>query len=139
MGEMSVILISLAAWFFTQCLKTLIGRMRGLKPKFTDTGGMPSGHATFITSAVTVIGLRDGIDSSVFGLAVVIAAIVIHDAIRLRWAVGQQALRLNALIKAAHGKPEEFVAVWLGHRIREVSVGAFIGVVGSWLLYSWWY
>jgi acid phosphatase family membrane protein YuiD len=99
---------------------------------------MPSGHAATMAAADTVIGLREGVGSPLFGLALVITALVLHDAVRLRWSVGEQAVRINKLLAAA-GREAESVVVWRGHRIREVAAGSLLGSVVAALLYIWWF
>lgn len=134
-----VVLVPVIAWLAAEALKFGVRQATGSDAKLGDTGGMPSGHAAFVTAVATIIGLREGLESPLFGLAAVLVAIVIHDAIRLRWSVGQQAERLNTLI--ANAKPEgvDPVIVWHGHRIREVLAGAAIGIGTAVLLNAWAY
>lgn len=126
-------------WLFSEITKYLVRKSKGEPSAFGHPGGMPSGHTAAMTSATTVLALTEGWDSSVFGLAVVMTVLVMHDAVRLRWAVGQQALRLNELIALSKIKDRVPLMVWQGHRIREVGAGLVLGVGGSWLLYLWWY
>lgn len=131
-----VIVVSFVVWIVAQGSKYALSKAVGRDVRFSATGGMPSAHSAVVASAVMIIGLREGPTSSLFGLAVIIAAIVVHDAIRLRWAVGQQALRINQLVLKSGGPSEDYVAVWMGHRIREVSVGLALGAGLSLLLYN---
>ena len=123
-----VLWIPLLAWAVAQGMKLLLGLLSGISQTFMATGGMPSGHAAFVGAATTVIALQQGPGSPLFGLAAIVCLVVIHDAIRLRWAVGQQAERLNALMTAAKMGTDQLVMVWRGHRIREVVAGLIIGV-----------
>lgn len=122
-----VVTLSLFAWLIVQTAKFIGNRRRDSQAKFSDSGGMPSSHAAVIGAATTVIGLADGVESSLFGLAVVVMAIVVHDAFRLRWAVGEQAARLNLITQQEHLKNVPPVVVWRGHRLREVAVGLGLG------------
>lgn len=135
-GLNAVVWISFVAWLGTQGTKYLLSRGGEQAIRFDQTGGMPSAHSAVVASMVTVIGLREGMLSSVFGLAIIIAAIVIHDAVRLRWAVGQQAERINELVLRLKLGKEEQVVVWHGHRIREVVVGLVLGALIALALYK---
>ena len=133
-----VLVITIPTWLLAETIKFVVRRQSDPKAKFGHPGGMPSGHATLTGSAATVIGLESGIESPLFGLAVVLVAIVIHDAVRLRWSVGEQAARINEL--AAVGKSTlPPLMVWRGHRIREVAVGIVFGGLVSAALYQWWF
>jgi len=49
------------------------------------TGGMPSGHSALVTSLATAIGLKSGFSDDLFALSLVVAAIVIYDAMNIRF------------------------------------------------------
>jgi len=135
----SVIIIAFVAYLVAQTSKFVLARRRDPLVTFSATGGMPSGHSATIVAATTVIGLSEGLNSSLFGLAVVISALVIHDAIRLRWAVGEQARRINELLGVSSLANRTRLIVWRGHRLREVGVGAVLGFILAVVLYQWWY
>ena len=134
-----VVILAFVAWFITQSIKYVLNRSRDSEAKFSDPGGMPSSHAAVVGAAATVIGLDTGLDSDVFGLALVVAAIVVHDAYRVRWAVGEQARRLNDLLAVSSLADKSPVVVWKGHRMRELAVGLLLGVGISWGFYAWLY
>lgn len=54
------------------------------------SGNMPSAHSATVVSMATVVGLINGGDSAVFGLAVMVAGVVMYDAIMVRRSVGEQ-------------------------------------------------
>lgn len=138
LADNPVLIITAVSWLVAEVAKYAGRRLSGSPARFGDTGGMPSGHAAFVTAAATVIGLEAGFDGPLFALAAVVVAIVLHDAVRLRWAVGEQATLLNLLLqKAQLGSAP--VIVWRGHRLREVLVGSLLGIALSGLLYWWWY
>lgn len=123
-----VLVLPFSVWLVTQTLKWVLAKRHNPDAKFSDSGGMPSAHAAVIGSAATAIAWRDGLDSSLFGLAAVVTAIVMHDAFRLRWAVGEQASRINAIIDQAKLKNVPSAVVWRGHRLREVVAGFLLGI-----------
>lgn len=58
---------------------------------------MPSSHTAVVVAVSFVIGWIDGIDSHLFSLSLVIAAIVIYDALNIRYHAGEQARILNKI------------------------------------------
>lgn len=97
------------------------------KPRFISTGGMPSGHSAFSGSLVAVVAYREGIQSTSFMIAAVIALIIMYDAVTLRYEAGKHAKAIN---QHHHEGLEES----LGHTHLEVIVGAVFGAGLSFLL-----
>ncbi len=124
-----LIVIVALVWLISETLKYLIRLKTEERAYFGDSGGMPSSHASVMAATATVAGLQDGFDSSVFGLAVVVTAIVAHDAVRLRGMVGSQGTRLNALLAASQLADKSPLYIWRGHRLREVAAGLVLGSV----------
>lgn len=107
--------------------------------RFVETGGMPSSHAASVSCLSTMIGLREGFGSSVFGATLFFSLIVMYDAAGLRRAAGRHAVVLNRLIDDHFKNPEEGaqkLMELLGHTPFEVFIGALIGV-GSAMLWVW--
>ena len=107
--------------------------------RFVETGGMPSSHAAAVSSLTTIVGLRDGFDSSLFGVTLFFSLIVMYDAAGLRRAAGRHAVVLNRLIEDHFKHPEEGaqkLMELLGHTPFEVLVGALLGI-GSAMLWVW--
>ncbi len=120
-----VLVVSGLVWLIAQTTKFITARLSGRPAGFLDTGGMPSSHAAVIAAAATVIALDQGLASPLFGLAVIVAAIVLHDAYRVRWMAGETAERLNASLRRTKLKP---VPVYRGHRLSEVAIGILFGI-----------
>lgn len=87
-----------------------------------STGGMPSGHSALVSSLATAIGIKYGPQSDLFVLALVFAAIVIYDAMNIRYQSGLHAHALNTI------KGEKKLNESLGHLPSETLVGSMIGV-----------
>lgn len=100
---------------------------RRSKLRFINPGGMPSGHSAFVGSLVAVVAYREGIDSTLFMIAAVVALIVMYDAVTLRREAGRHAKQINHYHST---KLEES----LGHSRFEVVVGALFGAGLSFLL-----
>src|SRR5690606_17001744 len=91
------------------------------------SSGMPSAHSATSVALEVVIGLSDGVDGPIFGIAALLAAIVMYDAMMVRHASGYQSEALQALIREQQSKvPLPRVA--RGHTPLEVAAGAVLGV-----------
>jgi acid phosphatase family membrane protein YuiD len=104
-----------------------------------DGGGMPSSHTAVVVAVAFVIGWIDGVNSHLFSLSLVIAAIVIYDALNIRYHAGEQARILNkitAKLSNHHDdiEPTQFKHP-LGHTIPEVLGGTVVGVITSLLAF----
>lgn len=92
------------------------------------SGSMPSAHSATVVALVCVIGLREGVGSAVFGLAVLLAIIVMYDAMMVRRSSGEQGMALRHLLQEQKSDiPLPRAAK--GHTPLEVLVGAILGVV----------
>ena len=142
-----IILSSLTGWFFSQFIKAIIAlfqiRNKGLKEiletMFWRTGGMPSSHAAVVTSMTASVAFNEGLGSNLFAVSLVIALVVMRDAMGVRRAVGVQARALNLLGDRTAGKLEiEFnpLKEIQGHAPQEVIVGALLGILIS-AVYAW--
>lgn len=113
-----------------------------------STGGMPSSHTATVISLTTAIGLTSGFKSNEFAICVVLAAIVMHDAMGVRRHAGYHAEVLNNLLADFNRlvdtlkdpnlkKPEtrEKLKELLGHQPAEVFFGAVTGIIVGWLTF----
>ncbi len=91
-------------------------------------GGMPSSHSAFVTSLLMVVGTYDGIQSTLFAAATVLAGIVWYDAAFVRKQVGKQARALNLLQQI------DAFSERVGHSFMEVAGGIFYGAVLTYFL-----
>ncbi|HTW96698.1 MAG TPA: divergent PAP2 family protein [Candidatus Methylomirabilis sp.] len=107
--------------------------------------GMPSGHAALVTALVTIIGLKQGILSPLFAIALVLAIIVIRDAVGIRRYLGEHGKMLNELIKDLKEEPDKpldnnypHLLERIGHTPAQAAVGALIGflvsLIGFWVM-----
>ena len=91
------------------------------------SGNMPSAHSATV---VSLIALRDGVDSGLFGLAAVLALVVMYDAMMVRHSVGEQGAVIKRILKESNlAVKEPHVAD--GHTPLEVVVGVCIGVLAG--------
>lgn len=130
-----VLVYSAIAWACAQAIKILIHLLRTHELDWRllfATGGMPSSHAAYACSTATAIAFRDGLNSSLFALAVALAVIVMVDAAGLRRAAGDQATVLNQIIEElfqGHPISDEKLKELLGHTPTQVVLGALLGVL----------
>jgi len=125
-----------ASWLTAQILKVIIFSVLERRlhwRKLLETGGLPSAHSALVTGLCLGVGLHEGFESPVFAIALVLALIVMYDAMNLRAEAGKHADLLNELlllsvIKEAY-KEREKLKELLGHTPFEVIAGILIGVM----------
>ncbi|MCL2150106.1 MAG: divergent PAP2 family protein [Dehalococcoidia bacterium] len=130
------LIIPLVAWVSAQILKVVGGCLRERRwdwSFFIRSGGMPSAHTALVTSLATTIGFLEGFGSTLFGIAVVFALIVMYDAAGVRRAVGIQAGMLNRISHELWNRRPKGVELsvreLLGHTPVQVLSGAAVGIV----------
>ena len=132
--DLSYIIIPIIVLITSQALKLLTDGIKGnfdLKNLFISYGGMPSSHTAFAVSITILVGLREGIDSAVFAVALVFTLLVIRDAVAFRGLLGKQAKVFNTLIKKFPGPEQKNLPLFreqMGHSILEVSGGIIWGI-----------
>ncbi len=134
-GRNQVFLITLSAWFLAQVIKVIIGVKKEKRFNFRwlfSPGGMPSAHTATVTALSTVVGLRFGFDSGLFGVTLIFAIMIMFDAGGFRRMVGKQATILNKIVDDIYAKKkieEEKVRELLGHTPVQVIAGAALGIL----------
>lgn len=88
-----------------------------------STGGMPSGHSALVSSIATAVGIKYGPFDDHFAIVLVFAAIVIYDAMNIRY---QSWLHAHALNKI---RWEKQLNESLGHLPSETLAGSVVGVI----------
>jgi len=133
-------IIPIVVGVFTQLLKMSFKGNRVSDPDHTrfDTlpqyGGMPSAHTAFATSLATLVSLTDGIYSNSFAIAICVMIFILDDALRLRVFLGRFGVAIRRLVKIL--PPDEQKTIphiegRIGHRVSEVIVGAFVGIIAT--------
>ena len=78
------LIAALLGWIIAQGSKYIFALIKGRSVRKLQSlyisGGMPSAHSATVTALVSVIGLKNGIDSGLFGLGFVFASVVMYDA-----------------------------------------------------------
>jgi len=130
------IVIPLATWAVAQVAKFTLAALKGrIDFRYLyASGGMPSVHSAVVCSLAVTALLVGGTGSAVFGLAVILAAIVMYDSFGVRRSAGEQAAAINMLIdslghdRVKLAQPELRLREILGHQPSEVTAGAVVGV-----------
>lgn len=126
------ILAIIIAWGAAHIIKYAGSRIRREQHSFAKhlfmSGGMPSSHSAIVIAVTTVIGLNEGFDSGLFGLAAALSLVVTYDAAHVRRMAGQTAEILHA---RARTQKEKLLLpiISRGHTPLEVAAGVVLGVV----------
>lgn len=125
------IICPLTALVVCQAIKTIyeIIKTKQFNLKIiTSSGGMPSAHASFITSLTMIIGFKEGFTSSIFALALIFTMITCYDAVGVRYESGIHAQILN---KQFNLEMKEKI----GHKLTEVICGIVLGIIIACIFY----
>lgn len=137
-----IFISAVLGWFVAQVLKTLIHMILNkqfVAERLVGGGGMPSAHSSTVCALATATGMRYGGGSFEFAVAVMLAIIVMYDAMGVRRETGKQGKVLNEILEAfthmgnqisAEKKLKEFV----GHTPLQVLMGAILGILIASLL-----
>ncbi len=93
--------LGFTAWASAQILKTLLTFLDTksfVAERLFGSGGMPSSHSALVCSIAVGMSRKMGFASPEFALALVLAAIVMYDAMGVRRAAGEQAKVLNIML-----------------------------------------
>ena len=140
--EYKILFIPLLVVIIVQGMKTIydLSKKEFTWNVFINYGGMPSGHTAMVVATATTIGLYAGLTSPVFLLSLVLAILVIRDALGFRMQLSEHAKILNKLIKELPDEKEfsyPSSPERLGHTISQVIVGGLIGFVLTYLFWFW--
>jgi acid phosphatase family membrane protein YuiD len=134
------LIAAVLAWVVAQGLKYIIASIKSKnlssnRRQLYLSGGMPSAHSATVVSLLLVIGLHDGVNTAVFGIAALFSAIVMYDAVMVRRSSGEQGEAITQLIKETKSTVRIPRAA-KGHTPIEVVVGAVIGLLVGLVVYS---
>ena len=121
-------------WIVASFIKMLIAAWKTHEFDFVylvSTGGMPSSHSATVSGLAFGIGYTEGFGTPIATLAFAFAIITMFDAATVRYAAGEHAKVLNAIvrdIKELKLKPAQRFKELLGHTRTEVLWGMVIGI-----------
>ena len=147
-----IISVGLISWLAAQILKTIHYsiKFKSFNPeRITGAGGMPSSHSSLVVSVMIYTLRFKGFESSEFAFSLILAGIVIYDAMSVRYNAGLHAKELNKLRKIVDELDDEITALggneedsdidelvnqkdlkeFLGHTPIEVVAGSLLGIL----------
>lgn len=133
--DMAYVIAPFAGWVIAGTLKFTMYSVRTGRWAWDQMGlgGVPSTHVAVVSSTAALIGLREGVKTALFSLALTLVVIVILDAINLRREVGAHAAALNYLLKDDPRWRQFRESV--GHRQAEVLWGLLVGLGCAWVVH----
>ena len=131
-----ILVSAVTGWFVAQILKTLIYTLmtKRFEPeRLVGSGGMPSSHSSTVCARAAAPGQIYGLGSFEYAVTVMMAIIVMHDAMGVRLETGKQAKLINEIVetfKTMNGKTlaEEKLKEFVGHTPLQVLMGAILGI-----------
>ena len=133
-----ILTVSILGWLTAQLIKTTISSLLAGKlqlERMVGDGGMPSAHSATVCAMVVATGRIEGVHSTLFAVACVVAIITMHDAMGVRHETGEQAKVLNNII-AVWLEESETLSPFLqnmrlkemvGHTPLQVYAGMIVG------------
>ena len=137
-----VFLSAASGWLAAQILKTLIHMFftkKFIAERLIGSGGMPSSHSATVCALATASCIKYGAGSFEFAISLILALIVMYDAMGVRRETGIQAKLLNEMmaIFAEMGRkelsPDEKLKEFVGHTPLQVLGGALLGILIAFL------
>ena len=133
----TVFVSAVLGWLVAQVIKTIIHFIitkQFIAERMVGGGGMPSSHSATVCALATATGIRYGGGSVEFAIAIMLAIIVMYDAMGVRRETGIQAKVINEMMEmltnmgskmSVEDKLKEFV----GHTPLQVLIGAILGII----------
>ena len=98
-----------------------------------SSGGMPSSHSSTVCAMVTATAKICGLNAPEFGIAFILAFIVMYDACGVRRAAGEQAKVLNKIVEDVQKGETKYIDKKLkeliGHTPVQVLAGGLLGIL----------
>ena len=146
-----ILTVGVISWLAAQILKTIhyAVKYRTFEPeRITGAGGMPSSHSALVVSVAIYTLRSQGFSSPAFALSMILAGVVIYDAMSVRYNAGLHAKELNRLRKVIDEMDDEISQLsgeedepaselterrdfkeFLGHTPLEVLAGSLLGII----------
>ena len=121
---------------FTKVILNLIILGKFIPERLWGAGGMPSAHSATVCGLLVANGRYCGTGSTEFALALVLAIIVMYDAMGVRRETGEQAKILNRMLsewmdRESDAMPflgDKKLKEMVGHTPIQVLTGAIFGI-----------
>ncbi len=125
------IFLPIVAWGVAGTIKFFLNYVRFGNEAIAriGNGGFPSTHTTVVSSAVMLIGFKNGFDNPVFSLGMAMLIITVIDALGLRRTLGKHAQVLNRIAPTETKLRES-----QGHNFYEVLGGLLLGTIMGYIV-----
>lgn len=132
-----ILISAVMGWLIAQILKTIIHlyfTKSFSAERLVGSGGMPSSHSSTVCALAASTGMQCGLNSPEFALAVIVAIIVMYDALGVRRETGIQAVIINEMMDFFKGMDKKFsredkLKELVGHTPLQVLMGAILGII----------
>lgn len=139
-----ILICAVVGWCVAQVLKTLIHLFftrQFVAERLVGSGGMPSSHSTTVCALATATCYAYGPASFEFAISLILAIIVMYDAIGVRRETGIQARVLNEMLEVfadmgSDMSPQDKLKEFVGHTPLQVLMGAILGITIAIILCS---
>ena len=132
----AIVASAVLAWAISQISKVGYGVLRHgasdlsrMTWRLIWAGGMPSSHCAFVTAAVVVVGAREGWGSNLFGLALIVFAVVVYDRGKLHHIYCVLQDKFPPFKEQVCDDP--MLRDLVGHTTAEIVAGVIIGLISS--------
>ena len=123
------------SWIAAQVIKIFTGYFHedgfSFKKFLFGTGGMPSSHSATVMSLVVSSAIMNGAYSYQFAASMLLAIIVMSDAMGVRLETGKQAQVINKIVLelfSGKGDVNAHLKEIIGHTPFQVCMGALLGI-----------
>lgn len=131
-----VFVCAVTGWLVAQIIKTLIHMFftkKFVAERLVGSGGMPSSHSSTVCALATSAGILYGPSSFEFAISMILAIIVMYDAMGVRRETGIQARILNEMLEVfadmgSDMSPQDKLKEFVGHTPLQVVIGAILGI-----------
>lgn len=131
-----IFVCAISGWLVAQILKTLIHMFftkKFVAERLVGSGGMPSSHSSTVCALATSTGIIYGASSFEFAISLILAIIVMYDAMGVRRETGIQAKILNEMLEVfadmgSDMSPQDKLKEFVGHTPLQVVIGAILGI-----------
>ncbi|MED9903150.1 MAG: divergent PAP2 family protein [Lachnospiraceae bacterium] len=139
-----ILICAVAGWCVAQVLKTLIHMFftkKFVAERLVGSGGMPSSHSATASALATATCLAFGPQSFEFAISLILAIIVMYDAMGVRRETGIQAKVLNEMLEifsdmGSDMSPQDKLKEFVGHTPLQVLTGAVLGIFIAITMYN---
>ncbi len=139
------LILCCSAHILSMVFKLVLNSIKNKKfdPKSAfNYGGMPSSHTVFIMSFVFGIAFDPnfGFSSAMLVLSIIMAAVILMDAVRLRGAIDQLNIAVSEIAKEnPELKSKIAIPRLVAHKTNEVIAGIVFAFVYTFLFYLFFY